>query len=108
MDFDALLEDLASKDCAELDALLDARDAQSFDAAWVGADRDVPAGDEPENLDDQFIALSKATEQHEICSYVADDIRLLWRAAQSGVTSPFLLFLRASYKNGAFPSTWEG
>lgn len=87
-----------------LDSLLDRRDSEPFDSAWcelfqlVGGDERHPSA---ENI---FIGISNATGHHEITSYIADDIDLIYRAEMRNVESPFLTVLKRYCEEGIVPT----
>lgn len=103
--------------CAlDRDAALDARDSdRSFEAAWAAVHERIEQAWASSPLDDQrrdllerirreaFIAVSRATSQHEIASYVSDDLDLIARGEALGLSDPFLGWLWDSYDKGQFP-----
>lgn len=113
---DKLLENLFSKRADELDALLDKRDETAFDNAWVHLNQQV--GEVDAHLDNSldnkfdskalFIKLSEATNCHEICCYIADDLELIEKARTMGLESRFLDYLKQSYRQGQVPCEWLG
>ncbi|BCV32222.1 hypothetical protein [Shewanella algae] len=109
---DKLLENLFSKRADELDALLDKRDDAAFDNAWVHLNQQV--GEVDAHLDNKFdskalfIKLSEATNCHEICCYITDDLELIEKARTMGLESRFLDYLKQSYRQGQVPCEWLG
>jgi hypothetical protein len=104
----------AGLDC---DAAVDARDRDGeFDLAWVRACDQVDrlwqaAQVEPEVRAvaedirrEGFLAVSRATGQHEIASYVSDDLDLIARGRLVGLRDPFLDRLWYDYERGEFPA----
>jgi hypothetical protein len=104
---------------AELDrdSALDARDRDSeFDASWVRLFEEVEhrwvSATVAEDLRalaedirrESFLAVSRATEQHEIASYVSDDFDLIVRGRLAGLSDPLLDQLWHAYDQGRFPS----
>jgi hypothetical protein len=99
----------------DCDAALDARDGDEFDAAWVRqyeeverrwAEAAVPA--EARTLADDirresFLAVSRATRQHEIANYVSDDFDLIVRGGFVGVEGGLIGQLWGAYDRGQFP-----
>jgi hypothetical protein len=101
----------------DLDAAVDARDRDGeFDLAWVRACNQVDrlwAGAEVEPelralaediRREGFLSVSRATGQHEIASYVSDDLDLLVRGRLVGLSDPFLDRLWYDYERGEFPT----
>ena len=110
-----LAEVFSSADC---DSLLDKRDSDaSFDATYrkiwdLNEEHKTTLNRDPtEDIRKQsFLAVSNATEQHEIASYVSDDFELIaWESLalvdneipKSG--SKFPEWLYSQYKSGTFP-----
>lgn len=104
----------ADLDC---DAALDARDSdEAFEAGWVRLSEEVEARwaasvipEEACSLaqdirHESFLAVSRATGQHEIASYVSDDFDLIVRGRLAGVTDPLLAQLWRVYECGEFPT----
>lgn len=104
---------------AELDpdAALDSRDRdEEFDASWVRLyekiERRWARAAVAENLRllaedirrESFLAVSRATEQHEIASYVSDDFDLVARGRLVGLGDPMLDQLWHAYEDGKFPT----
>ncbi|MEM7773481.1 MAG: hypothetical protein AAF327_23625 [Cyanobacteria bacterium P01_A01_bin.37] len=100
---DKLVHFLHSSSAEVLDAMLDTRDSPSFESAWNEIyDRLKPIDTSPDT-ESIFIAISNATCQHEIASYVADDIDLIYAADKSGFTNAFINWLKSEYIQGHFP-----
>lgn len=103
----------ARLDC---DTALDARDTDtSFDAAWgrhyaevdqrwaaTAASAEVRALVEDIRRE-SFLAVSRATGQHEIAGYVSDDLDLIVRGRLVGLKAEFLEKLWSVYERGEFP-----
>ncbi|MCO1335833.1 hypothetical protein MO867_15975 [Microbulbifer sp. OS29] len=107
MNIEKLKSYLKSKINAELDDILDQRDGQAFDSAWCQVYEvvyDVSSGFDSEAL---FIELSDLVSQHEIVSYIIDDLIMLDKAKEVGVSPPFVLFMRESYEKGVVPHVWQ-
>jgi hypothetical protein len=98
------------------DSALDARDSnQSFVSAWAATHRLIeeawatsPLAAGQRDLAERvrhaaFLAVSRATSQHEIASYVSDDLELIARGIALGLSDPLLERLRESYERGQFP-----
>jgi hypothetical protein len=103
----------ARLDC---DAALDARDRTGeFDLAWVRACNQVEGlwavaavGPELRSLAEDirregFLAVSQATGQHEIASYVSDDLDVIVRSRLVDFQDPFLDRLWQDYERSVFP-----
>lgn len=92
----------------ELDDLLDERDENSFECAWIDLNARVSHVKSHTDCKDLFIKVSNATNHHEICSYIADDMVLMNKAETLKLDSKFLDYLQQSYKQGIVPSKWNG
>lgn len=103
----------AGLDC---DAALEARDDdEDFDQAWTEIDREVErrwakgsVNEETRSVVEDirreaFLAVSRATQQHEIASYVSDDLNLIAWGRVLGVDDRFLDQLWDCYNSGRFP-----
>ena len=88
------------------DSALDARDSdQSFVASWAATHEQIqkawaicPITARQHDLIEHirhaaFLAVSRATSQHEIASYVSDDLDLIARGVALGLTRPTLEWL---------------
>ncbi len=106
MNIDALKKNLESLNVDALNAILDERDGETFEKEWVKADESIPEGEAYPQDKEVFILLSNATGQHEICSYISDDLNLLHRAKVAGICSPFLNYLKQCYDEGTVPREW--
>jgi hypothetical protein len=100
----------------DCDAALDARDGHAeFDGEWVRqseevqrlwAKAEVSAADRALAEDirrESFLAVSRATRQHEIASYVSDDFDLIVRGRLVGTEGGYLGQLWDVYERGEFP-----
>jgi hypothetical protein len=98
------------------DAALDAREQdKEFVASWVRLSDElecrwakITVSEELRTLAEEtrresFLAVSRATQQHEIASYVSDDLDLIVRAQIIGLTDPLLDQLWHAYDAGEFP-----
>ncbi|EKE67900.1 hypothetical protein B3C1_17702 [Gallaecimonas xiamenensis 3-C-1] len=92
----------------ELDRILDSRDEDQFDTAWIELHQSTSGIDVPFENRELFLKLSKATSCHEICSYISDDFELISKAEALGIESAFLNYLKCSYEQGLVPSEWQG
>ncbi|WP_166831251.1 hypothetical protein [Thalassoroseus pseudoceratinae] len=99
---------LSSQSEEDLNAILDTRDAGSFDSEWCRVNELVGGNERHPEAKAIFIQFSNSTRQHDIVSYIADDIDLLFRAEHRGISSPFLDYLRSCYAKNTVPSKWEG
>jgi hypothetical protein len=103
---------------AELDCndALDARDHDhEFESSWLRISEEINlawadasvAEDLRELAEairrESFLAVSRATRQHEIASYVSDDFDLIVRGRLVGLSDPFLDHLWSEYDAGRFP-----
>lgn len=100
----------------DCDAALDARDSDTAFAAewarefervgkrWAAAAITAEARGAAEDIrKESFLAVSRATRQHEIASYVSDDFDLIVRGRLVGAAGGFLGQLWAVYDRGEFP-----
>jgi hypothetical protein len=100
---------LASLNGADVDALLDARDRNPFEANWVRFHEAVQSLDFPDSplvdaLRESAFKRAFALTQHpDLCGYVSDDLGLLADALRGGVTDPWATALFAAYAAGDFP-----
>ncbi len=97
----------------DADALLDDRDSdQSFEAEWLRVQRQIEelweatatVAADAEAVDSlrkaAFLAVSRATEQHELAGYVSDDFELIAKAVSLGCNDAWLNGLFMTYKTG--------
>ncbi len=109
----SLAASFANLDC---NAALDARDHnRDFETSWCRLLEEVERRwqiiDLPQHLRNQveavrqrsFYAVSRVTGQHEIASYVSDDLELIARAHLLLLDSPLLKELWDAYHRGTFP-----
>lgn len=104
----------AALDC---DATVEARESsQEFDVAWMQAFtsvnqswKDAPL--EPKLVQlvedirrEGFLAVSRATQQHEIASYVSDDLELIIKSKILGLNNPLADHLWHDYEHNRFPT----
>lgn len=99
----------------DFDAVLNERDAPSFDAEWVRVDKMVRSTKKDKRLDtDRWQLIDEIREiafmqagifagQHEICSCVSDDFGLIATALALGHEDSWLNALWVSYKDGRIP-----
>ena len=98
------------------DAILDARDGdaafelewtrcyKAIEAQWPAADIDAETARAVEDVRrEAFLAVSRATVQHEIASYVSDDFDLIGRGAILGLDDAFLNGLWEAYDRQEIP-----
>ena len=103
-----------SLDC---DAAVEAREnSQEFDVAWMQAFtavnqswKDAPLEPKLVQLVDDirregFLAVSRATKQHEIASYVSDDLELIIKSKLLGLNNPLVDHLWHDYEHNRFPT----
>ncbi|MCA0895122.1 hypothetical protein [Microbulbifer agarilyticus] len=108
MNIELLIRNLESKSLNILDEILDSRDEEAFDSAWVHANDTVSSELKVSDNKSIFLSLSLATRQHEICCYIQEDLELIERAEMCGIESPFLSYLKECYEQGIVPSQWKG
>ena len=98
-----LLEILSQED---LDVILDSRDADAFDDAWSQLRKAVPDDGFEFDYSEIFQKISHATNNHEIASYIADDLRLIEQADRAAISGPFLTYLKQAYSSAQIPHKW--
>jgi hypothetical protein len=108
IDLENLITTLSALSQEEMDGILDVRDAAPFDSSWCALNEIVGEIDRYPEAKDTFIQISTATHQHEITSYIADDIDLIFRAENKGIDTPFLRYLADCYSKGIIPREWKG
>ena len=104
----------ASLNC---DVALESRDTdEEFDTSWARLHAEIerlwasatieePLRKLAEDIrKESFLAVSGATQQHEIASYVSDDFDLIVRGRLLGLKDPFLKQLWRAYDDGTFPT----
>lgn len=104
----------AGLDC---NAALDSRDRdKEFETSWLRLHEEVDRRWTHANVTEHlrafaedirresFLAVSLATGQHEIASYVSEDFDLLVRGRLMGLNEPLLEQLWRAYDDGKFPS----
>ncbi|PHS04349.1 MAG: hypothetical protein COA78_16790 [Blastopirellula sp.] len=96
----------------DLDSILDQRDEKVFEQPWLECSERIeaawnlkaPDGATQELMDqvrkESFLAVSRATSQHEIASYVSDDFGL--------ISKSILLGINDTYANGLFEVYCQG
>ncbi|WOO43079.1 hypothetical protein [Rubellicoccus peritrichatus] len=102
----------ASKD---LDGILDRREDEGFEKEWIDSHKRIEAKFSDSNLSEEtkekieeirkesFLATSRATEQHEIASYVSDDFDLIAKNIALGLADPFIDSLFEKYIQDKLP-----
>ena len=104
---------LSASDC---DELLNARDGdEDFEAHWLKAHAEINSRVGIVKVDDElhrlaedirkesFLAVSRATGQHELASYVSDDFGLIAAAVMADYEDPWVNGLWMAYKNRGLP-----
>ena len=100
---------LAAMNMEALDDILDARDADPFDAEWVRVHELVTQhqlGASPSVDALRASAFKRAfaiTESPDACGYISDDFGLIADATRAGVSDAWLASLAASYASGVLP-----
>jgi hypothetical protein len=96
-------------------AALDARDGDEFAAEWTRLFKEVERrwSEAPISAEarataevirrESFLAVSRATGQHEIASYVSDDLDLIVRSRLLGMAEPLVTTLWDCYDRCRFP-----
>ena len=99
------------------DSILDERDGDAdfeahwkrcydeIEAKWATADVNKDAIAQKDDVRrETFLSVSRATEQHEIASYVSDDFDIIVRGSLLGINDNFLDDLWAAYNRNEIPS----
>ena len=100
---------LAAVNLDALDDMLDARDADPFDAQWVRvhelvANYQLDASPSVDALrESAFKRAFAITESSEACGCISDDFGLIADAARADVSDAWLAALTASYASGILP-----
>lgn len=100
----------------DCDAVLDARSRVTpFDTQWVRQSEEIEERWAMATVSakvialaedirrESFLAVSETTRQHEIASYVSDDLDVIVRGRLVGMESRFLDQLWSVYERGEFP-----
>ena len=99
----------------DLDEILDVRDSESFEKDWLQCFKKIknklekspltkPQIDLIDKLREvSFMAVSNATKQHEIASYISDDFELISKAALLGGSFEYAENLLNVYLAGELP-----
>ncbi len=106
IDLDALVRNLGGCKQVALDALLDRRDQDPFDGAWQDLRARVSGSERAAQAESVFVAVSDATQHHEIASYITDDLDLIEAAERQGVEDVLLDYMRECYQRGLVPHRW--
>ena len=107
MNLETLLRNLLSLTPDELDSILDVRDSKPFDSAWCELNELVGGDEQHPDAESIFVQISSVTNQHEIASYIADDVDLIHRADRKEISTPFLRLLKRCYDKGIVPTEIE-
>ena len=102
-----LINHLSKMSACELDEILDKRDSDIFDSAWCSANAEIPDSEIRLDTKEIFIELSEATECHEVCSYISDDLELINKAQIASYKSEFIQYLEKCYEQGVVPCEWQ-
>ena len=108
MSFEKLLTELSTLSDSDLNEILDQRDQTEFDIAWTEANNQVDSKENFPYEKETFIALSNASKNHEIASYLIDDYRLVFFAEKRNIQTPFIKYLQETLKSGQIPKEWKG
>ena len=99
----------------DLDDILDQRDASRFEQSWlecserirVSWEAETPSAGDAELVaqlcKESFLVVSRATQQHEIASYVSDDFELIGKSITLGMDDPYATVLLDSYRRREIP-----
>ena len=99
----------------DLDDVLDERDETEFEKPWLDCSERIKAAWESNPVDEMttttmdeirkesFLAVSRATQQHEIASYVSDDFELISKSIALDLNDPYATELLETYRSGKIP-----
>ena len=99
----------------DLDDILDARDKTTFEKRWLECAERIKAAWDSKAVDESttnsmdevrkesFLAVSRATQQHEIASYVSDDFELISKSIALDLNDPYATELLETYRSGKIP-----
>ena len=97
------------------DDLLDQRDAEEFERPWLACYNRIKeewSAREPEQAatalmdeirKESFLAVSRATRQHEMASYVSDDFELIAKSIALDLNDEYANGLLETYEQGEIP-----
>lgn len=105
IDTERLRANMAERDEDALNSMLDRRDGAEFESAWNELYESLGPLEHSPITEAVFLAISDATQQHEICSCIADDLDMIYAAQQKSVENEFLSWLKSEYISGRFPHT---
>ncbi len=97
----------------DLDAVLDLRDSEPFDSAWIASFNAIAsqwqaADMQPTAVDalrqQAFLHASRHTQQHEIASYISDDFELIGKMLLLQLDEPFIAHLLHEYQQQRLPA----
>ena len=99
----------------DLDDILDERDKTEFEKHWLECAERIKAAWDSKAVDEattnsmdevrkeSFLAVSRATQQHEIASYVSDDFELISKSIALDLNDPYATELLETYRSGKIP-----
>ena len=99
----------------DLDDILDERDKAEFEDRWLECSERIKAAWDSKAVDEatmnsmdevrkeSFLAVSRATQQHEIASYVSDDFELISKSIALDLNDPYATELLETYRSGKIP-----
>ena len=99
----------------DLNDILDERDQSDFEQPWLECSERIKTAWQATTIDDlikklvdeirkeSFLVVSRATQQHEISSYVSDDFELICKAIALDLNDPYASGLLNSYHAGEIP-----
>lgn len=108
VDSQGFLEGIFARD-TDWDAALDARDSGTFDAAWRASHASLGAHDATESdviralRETVFKRVLSLTGSPDVAGHASDDFGLMAKAAEAGVSIPFVEELWNAYRDGGFP-----
>lgn len=107
MNIETLLTTLKSSSSEQFDAILDKRDEEIFDTEWCKTNEIVSSNNKNPEQEEIFKKLSNATNNHEISSYIIDDINLIYKAKSNNIENSFISYLEKCYEQGEVPHLWH-
>ena len=103
MELGKLTDKLKALSCDELNEILNIRDENPFDSEWCYLNNELSGVPSNFRGEDIFTRLSEVTNSNEVCTYIIEDLELIYKAETCGYSSTLLSLLIDSYNNGNIP-----
>lgn len=104
MNIKLVIKYLKSLNKEQLDEILDKRDKKEFDSAWCEANETIQSDETSPCEEQMFSELSEASNNHEVSSYIIDDINLIYRTDRENIKNEFINYLKECYEQGKIPN----